>query len=516
MRRRRDIRFRPVGLDALEDRTVPSSGSTASMSAATVAQAQATAQQATVVDQVLTQLDQAFAGFADQYRQARTVYFADLHTPAPPSPPLKHGGATAGALSNYQNTTAQLVAALSQQVQTIVNAPGGGGGMLLPFLAARIGGDQQGGLANDLTTIPAVGTSGLTDGDFALISEQAITNALDATTSAVRIYDAALSQVANAFFNGQLVFGRLSGTAGGAQQQAMVDQVLGQVDQALTTFISGYVPVRNSFLGLSGGGTTGATTVAAGDVNAYNAAVAQLTGTLGQQVVAIVGAVPGGASLLTPYLQARLASNQTGGLDQQLTAAAGNLSGASANVSPAGFSLQTDDAIGQAVEATINAIRLYDGALVQGTFDLFVAAQSRSFQRAETTAAHFRRFPRNGDPTVTAAQLGSFINTPGFAGAGTITGTGLGGFINVPGFTGFGTINGVPLTFNGFSFTPGFGFNAMTTNPFFGFGGMGPFVTTSPLPSLTAPGVGLGFGNGFGAFNVPFNNAGLGFGGFFF
>ncbi|HWE39857.1 MAG TPA: hypothetical protein VG406_25125 [Isosphaeraceae bacterium] len=546
MRSRRNYRFRPVGLDALEDRTVMSSAASLSAMAATpVTTGQTPQQQQTLVDQVLGQVDQAFSNFATQYRQARDAYFTSLAptTTTKALPDSTTSTAATDALTTYQQTTSQLVATLTQQVLAIVNSPGGGGGLLLPYLQARLGGTQGGGLANDLLSIPAVGTNGLNSGDFFQISEQAITNALNATTSSVQLYDAALFQVGNAFFSGQLAFGKLSSTVGTnpggtqQQQQSVTDQVLGNVYQAFTNFVNQYDQVRANYLGVAGGG--GTFNNAQGDVAAYNAATQQLTATLAQQVVAAVGAPTGGATLLTTFLRARIGSTQYGGLAQQLTAAPG------ANASPAGFSLATSAAISSALESTINSVRLYDASLVQGAFDLFVAAQARDFRRARAmTAAHSRSpgtgvaaaitgarmgnsvntgvsagIPTSpaGDPTVTTAQaLGGNVTVPGFTGTGTITGTGLGGFINVPGFTGFGTTSGVPLLFNGFTFTPNFGFTATATNPFFGFGGMGPFVTTTALPSLTTPGLGLGFGNGFGVFNAPFNNTGFGFGGIFF
>jgi hypothetical protein len=302
----------------------------------------------------------------------------------------------------------------------------------------------------------------------------------------------------------------------------LTDRVLANAFQSFNDFVTQYNQVRANYLGLSGGG--GPFNNAAGDVAAYNAAAQQLATTLAQQVVASVGATTGGASLLTTFLQARLGGPQYGGLAQQLTASPG------ADASPAGFSLATGAAVASALESTINSVQLHDASLVQGAFDLFVAAEARDFRRARVKAAGRLKVAGasrgdgvdpavmgGGGGMVTAAQfLGGGTSVPGFTGTGTVAGNGLGGFINVPGFTGFSTITGLPLTFNGVSFSPNFGFTPTATNPFFGFGGMGPFVTTTPMPSPTAPGLGQGFGNGFGAFNVPFNNTGFGFGGLFF
>lgn len=564
MRRRRTFRFRPTGLDHLEDRTVMSAAATLSIAQATTTTpvTAGQSQQQSLVDQVLGQVYQEFTNFTNQYRQVRDTYFANVGT-LTKALPSSTTTTTTGTdpFATYQQQTQLLVGALTQQVLASINSPGGGAGPLVPYLQARLGGDQVGGLGHDLLDVTPVGTSGVTQGDLYQLSEQAITNALNATISAVQLYDAALYQVGNQFFSGQLQFRQLSNTVGTnpggtqQQQQSVADQVLVNVDNAFNTFVTQFQQVRANYLGQSSPGGSGTFTNAAGDVKAYNQAVSQLTTTLAQQVVAIVGAPVGGATLLTPYLQARLGGTQLGGLTQQLT----NVTGVGA--SSGGFTMATDQAIASALEATINSVRLYDYSLVLGAYELFNAAQAGDFKALRATGrgnaagmvgrgtgtganvgAHYRSPGSGVAHAISGTARGNSVNTGVNAGVGVYpnngTGTANGGMVTAQAYTGpgsgysgygsFGSFGGVssfgsgpftyggsPLTYNGVNFGNTYGLTGTTTMPFFGYGGLGGFAMTT-TPYFTGYGTGLGFGNGFGAYSIGNPGLGYGFGGFYY
>jgi hypothetical protein len=356
---RKRHRYRPIVLDALEDRLVLSRAAVHPLQAPTPP-TQQVQQTQSLVAQVTMQVNQQFAQLANQYFQAQANYFS-----------------TPGGVAALRAAAGQLVAGLSQQVAAVLNSVEGGAGVLAQFVRARLDGDLPGSLKQDLTTIPPVGAAGLSPADFSRIATTAIENAMNGTDSLIGLYDQTLLQFAVGFFNGTGAFftssvrsgggtrsSSVGNTAAGATAMTLEDRINGQIAPAFATFAD---QVRQAelayFAGLGPGATATGGAGAVGpdsDLQTFATTATQLVNTLDQQVTGVLNAVPGGAGILPVFVEARLNSDLAGSLKQQLASlpAVGT-----AGQTQAGFALGVDQAIQGALAATRNDIQLYDTSL---------------------------------------------------------------------------------------------------------------------------------------------------------
>lgn len=550
-------RFRPSGMDWLEDRVVLSAG--ASTQVAMVAAAQASGargralmaqqnprnqpgnlgldlnQQSAFVDQVVDQINQQFGPFATQFYQLQASYFASLDTP-PDSGAID--------ITTFHDRAGALVDSLTQQVLGVVNAVPGGGGLLNGYLQARLGGNQAGSLRHALTTLPAVGISDLDSTGFALNSGAILQDAQIATQNLTRLYDQSLLTGAFGFFSGTLRFfdrGLYNDNLPppSSNDAPIASQTIDKVNSDFATFAQGYRNARSQYFNTVGTSQFGPN----GDIQTFRTSVNQGIQTLTSSVSSFVNSVPGGSGPLSSLLTAWIGGNAPGSLGYDLV----NLPSVSTSgLSMTGFALTGETYLSDALLNAQNSIQLYDASLrhvAEGFFNAYAGHFLRSApgrpgvrslaadppgdpQVFLPTSPLNQRFVFNNLLPTGPFTEGNFFNG-GFASRpfsgqnffSTMLPTGPfteGNFFNTSLGAGTGFFNFAPA-----AFVPGFGFGGLgsgfnflgteTQVPFlsefgtgFSFGplgGLAPNVNLgfNPLIGIN-PAFGDGFGGGFGVF----------------
>lgn len=502
-------KFLPTGLDTLEARTLLNASPLASTPAAQVSLLQ---EQQPFVEQVIDQINQRFGQFATQYYQLQNDYFATVDGT---------GDAAAIDIATFRTRVGDLVGDLSQQIQGVLDAVPGGGGLLGGFIQLRLNSDLPGSLRQELTTLPEVGTGGLSKTGFGLTSQRLLSDALIETQNFTRLYDDSLYFATNAFFNGSLRFFNRNLFAADLPQVtpdtlSAADQVTDAINRHFSNFARDYRAALSTYLNSFDTGDFGQT----GDIQAFRDAVGGAVRDLSTDVVNAINAVPGGAGPLTNLVRARLDSDLAGSLRDSLV----NLPPiGTSGLDPAGFALSADTALRNVLLAVQNKIRLYDSSVnfvAQSFFDTFSGRFLRNnpatggtggtptAQRVDGGTAG-RVATRAFFPSLGGLQTGlnsvggpggANTNFFGFAPTTFDRNAGFGGLGNGFGF-GLGNV-GSPFLDRTTQFGNGFGFGVA--------GGLGPgglgngFNTVNPFLG-TNPTIGGGLGTSFGVVGPSFS-----------
>ncbi len=505
-RKRHARKFQPMGMDALEDRTVLSAGMTSSthtLAAAQVGTGQNSnqntnqTQQVPLVNQVLQQINQQFAQFATQYYQLQSAYFDSLGS---------NPSSSAIDLNTFQTQVGTLVGNLTQQVLGTIDAVPGGGGILDAFVQRRLNSDEPGSLRHELMSMPAVGTAGLDQAGFGLTASTILQDSATDIQNFTRLYDQGLAFAVNGFFNGSLRFFNTSNFASDLPQQSSntlgaADQVINSVNRYFSNFAYAYQSALSTYLGSVNTGNFGS----AGDIQSFRDTISVAAKNLETDVLNAVNAAPGGAGPLTSFLDSRLNSTTPGSLAYDLM----NLPPVgTAGLSPSGFALTGDTVIRNVLGSTQNSIRLYDSSLNYVANGFFNAYSSRYIRNNPTTGTGGTTTTIGANPsTVQVARAQSNaaagqVHTMAFLPSGPFTqgnynystgGLGLG----TGGLGGFGT--GIGTTTGGF-----FNSAPSTYNPYNGFGGLGSGFNFGGT-GFPFNGTNYGFGTGFGTFGSNVN-----------
>ncbi len=141
------------------------------------------------IDQIEAKINPPFNDFMDQFRDLRTTYLNTLGT-----------GDDVAALTTFRNGTQNLVDQLSTNVVNAIDQTPGGG-ILARYAAARLNGPFTGSLGATLTSLPGVSVANnINPESFSLATENAVGDALLGIQSYTRLYDQALYDTLDNFF----------------------------------------------------------------------------------------------------------------------------------------------------------------------------------------------------------------------------------------------------------------------------------------------------------------------------
>lgn len=289
MGRRERYRFRPGGIEGLEERLVLSQGSTPpTFWDLYQAKSQPTALN---LQSIQIPFNQAFNGFQNGFNAAEVTFLSAAKNATP--------AAVTKALSTFHQKTDQLASQLLASVQSALSPLPGALTGLLPGIMIQINGSFSGSLLNELNTIPA--TTGQNSGPDVLYPRVAAV-AINATQLAA-------NGMLTAYWAGYLNAYGSHGTAPGFNYA----QVQDKINQALTTLRVDYKIAEFDFL--NAGSPTKPSPSAFAQLLKNTAK--QVTQTLAQLGSAL-RVVPGAASGLIPLFTAQVNGGGTGSLGFEL------------------------------------------------------------------------------------------------------------------------------------------------------------------------------------------------------
>jgi hypothetical protein len=274
MRQRQRYRFRPGGIEGLEERVVLSAPPT-------LADLWAAQSQPTALDfqSVQNPLNAAFGEFRNDFAGAE-VNFLNAARNATPAAITK-------ALNIFHHTTDQLVSQLLASVEVAVSPLPGALTGLLPAIMIQINGSFSGSLLNELNAIPA--TTGA-KGEPDVLYPQVAAAAVNATQLAA-------NDMLTAYWTGYLDAYLSHGTAPSFDYA----QVQATINQAFTTLQASYKAAEANFL-KSGGSATPKkpTSTAFATLRVQTALqIDQTLAQLGSKLASVPGAPTGLLTLLT-------------------------------------------------------------------------------------------------------------------------------------------------------------------------------------------------------------------------